>query len=248
MRDRLDAFLADTAELPLVEQEREARNVMAGATRASVEAWRRNWYDQIENFYRDLVQRQRSPLQEAHGDLLVAALDLLSMCLRGDVSVLTESDLPAFCFDFEPEMGRNHALVSGARTRVPSRIGRRRVEGFLRDEAVRMVDKHLGRARASLQSRLEDAGRLLRAQVADAFAGPTDGLRTGQHAALAICAQNETGQKSERRRLAEKRRALAEMADSLRELGAQPDQSLSSAHASQRSTGVRPLETEEESP
>jgi hypothetical protein len=248
VRDRLDAFLADTDELPLAELERAGRDVIAAATRAAVEVWRGSWHHQLQDSYRDLVQTQQRLLQEARGDLLTAALDLLGVCLRGDVSMLTQPDLPAFRYDFEPEIGWNHALVSRARTRVPSRIGHRRLERYLRGEAARMVDKHYGRARAGFQSRLEDAGRLLQSQVVEAFADLTDGLRAGRHAALEIREQSATGRERERRRLADERSALAALSDALREVCEQPDQVVWSARAGQRPTDVRSTGTEEESP
>jgi hypothetical protein len=248
VRGRLDAFLTERDGLPPAELECEARDLIAGATRDSVEVWRGRWHSRLKSSYGDLVERQQGLLQEASGDLHAAALEHLGVRLRGDVPVLREPDLPALSYDFEPEVGWNHAWVSGARTRVPARIGRRRVEKYVRGEATRLVDKHLGRARAEFQERLENAGRLLQAQVAEAFADLTDGLRTGQQAALEIRLQSAPGQDRERRGLAHQRRALSELADNLRNVAAQPDETLLSAGAGQRPLVVSPGGSKEESP
>jgi GTPase SAR1 family protein len=239
VRSRLDGFLAERDGLPLAELECEARDVVAGATRDAVEVWRERWHIRLESSYMDLVQRQQGLLEEASGDLHAAALEHLGVRLRGEVPVLREPDLPAFRYDFEPEVGWNHAWVSGARTRVPARLGRRRVENYVRGEATRIVDKHLGRARAEFQARLENAGRLLQAQVAAAFADLTDGLRTGQQAAVEIRTQSAPGQERERRRLSDQRRALIVLADALGEVAEQRDHTLLSARTGPPPTGVR---------
>lgn len=245
VRGRLDAFLATRDGLPLAELECEARDVIAGATRDAVEVWRGRWRSRLKSSYVELVQMQQGLLREASGELHAAALEHLGVRLRCEVPVLREPDLPAFRYDFEPEVGWNHAWVSGARTRVPARIGRRRVEKYVRGEATRIVDKHLGRARAEFQARLENAGRLFQAQVAAAFADLTDALRTGQQAAVEIRTHSAPGQERERRRLSDQRRALVELADALGEVAGQRDHILSSPRAEQSSTGVRSTGTEE---
>ena len=223
VRQRLETCLTSADDLAPAELEKEGRDVIAHATRVAVETWRAPWYGRCQQSFAELVERQQRLLEEASGDLRTAAQELLGVRLSSQAPELTAPDLPDLRYDFEPEIGWNHALVSGVRTHAPGGLGRRRVGRYLREEAPRMVDKHLGRARADFQDLLEDASRRFSKQVADAFAELTEGLRSGQHAAVELRRGNEPGHRSEHQRLAAQQRALAELAESLRGLANQTD-------------------------
>jgi GTP-binding protein EngB required for normal cell division len=216
-RERLDAYLGGDDRRP-GELEERGRTVIAETIRAAVETWRAEWHTRCQQSYAQLTERQRRLLEEAGGDLHTAARDLLGVRLQSEVPVLASPELPDLHYDFDPEVGWNHALVSGMRTRAPAGVARRRVEKYLREEAARMVDKHLGRARADFQSLLEDAGRRLRSQIGDAFAQLTDGLRSGHQAALDLRRLDEVGHRSEQERLAGHQLSLAQLVDGLRDV------------------------------
>jgi predicted GTPase len=216
VREVLEAFLGAAGDLRPVEVERRAREVIAEATRPAVEAWCSDWYARLQRSYGDLADRLQALLIDAGGDLREAAWELLGVRLRSSMPVLALPELPALRFDFGPDVGWNHALISGLRTHTPARIARRRVEGYLRDELARIIDKHLGRARSELQVLLEDTVRRLQSELTAAFAELTQGLRAGQESALALYRRQGASRRSEQERLAARRATLIRIDEELR--------------------------------
>lgn len=222
VRERLETWLASAEGVPPVVLEREGREVIAHATRVTVESWRAQWHARCREAYAQLVDREQRLLEEASGDLRSAAEEVMGVRLASEPPALVSPEMSDLHYDFEPEVGWNHALVSGVRAHAPRRIGRRRVSNFLREEGPRLVDKHLGRARADFQRLLEDADRRFSTQVADAFAELTQGLRCGHRSAVELRRRDEFGHRTEQQRLAVRQRALAELAKSLGEVASQP--------------------------
>lgn len=213
--DRLETFLADT-ELAPPDLEDQGRMLIAEVTQAAVEAWRTGWHDQLTNAVGELLNLEQSLLKDATGDLHSAALELLGVHIRSEVPELAPVSLSRLRYDFGPEVGWNTGLVSGARRHSPVGV-RRRVARFLRSEAARLVDKHVGRARADLQGQLEEVGRRLRAQVRHAFDALTNGMRAGQQAAWGIRSASEPGQRAELELLGQRRMALERLLRRLQE-------------------------------
>lgn len=211
VREQLDAYLAGDHDVGAADLEEQGRKVIATVTKDAVEAWRARWHARSQQAYEDLGERQQRLLDEASGDLHTAARDLLGVRLQSAAPLLVSPRLPELHYDFEPEIGWDQALVSGARARAPAVIARRRVEKYLRAEASRVVDKHLGRARADFQALYEDAGRRLHREIADAFAELTTGLRSGHQAALEVSRTQGPGHRSEHDRLLGQQRALGDL-------------------------------------
>lgn len=234
----LDNYLTSADHVRPADLERESRLVIAQDTIPAVEAWRAGWHQHLEPSYRDLVARLQRELAEAGGDLDAGARHLLGIRLHSEVPILAHPNLPDLHYDFEPEAGWNQALVSRIRTHAPRGIARRRVERYVREEVDRTVDKHLGRARSGLQDVLEDTGRQLSSQVADAFAQLTEGLRSGQEAALKMLRRDQPLHRSERKRLTERQAALTRLAESLQRSAAQPGDE---SHGPGTPTAPRPL-------
>lgn len=222
VRQILEAFLGTAGDLRPAEVERRAREVIAEATRPAIEAWCSDWYGPLQGSYRDLADRLQALLGEAAGDLHEAARELLGVRLRSSMPVLALPELPALRFDFGPDVGWNHALVAGLRTHAPAWIARRRVEGYVRDELTRTVDKHLGRARAEFQVTLEDSVRRLQRDLVAAFAELTQGLRAGQESALTLYQRQGPSRRGEQQRLTERRAAMLRIDEELRRLAEEP--------------------------
>ena len=222
VRERLAAFLATADRLAAAGLEEQGRGVIAETTQAAVEAWRTRWHDRLNDAVNDLRAVEQGLLEEAAGDLRAAVRDLLGVQLQTEAPVLTPPTLPTLHYDFGPDIGWNQALVSGLRTHAPLGVGRRRVAHHLQSEADRLVDKHIGRARADFQSRIEETGRRFRAQVADAFTGLTESLRAGHQAALEMQGNTVPGHSIEPQRLERLRSAFEELAQRLREVTAEP--------------------------
>jgi GTP-binding protein EngB required for normal cell division len=212
---QLDEFLHEAAKLEPREVEARGRSVIAEATLGAVETWRAEWHSRCRESYGQLVERQRHLLDEASGDLRLAAQDLLGVQLRSQVPTLVDPELPDLHYDFDPEVGWNQALVTGVRSFGPGRSVRRRVERYLRSEAARLADKHVGRAGADFRRLLQEAGRQLGRHVASAFGELTEGLREGQRAAMDLRQRDEAGRDAQLKRLVENRDRLSALVELL---------------------------------
>jgi hypothetical protein len=217
-KERLEAFLGQPPDGAAAELEENGRGVIAEATQSSVETWRSRWEKQLDEALSELAELQQRLLTQAAGDLHAAAQELLGVQLQGEVPVLSLPQMPRLRYDFNPDIGWNEALVTGLRTHAPARMARRRVANYLRSESGRLVDKHVGRARADFQARLEEAGRRLTAHVVDAFNELTEGLRAGHQAALDLRQRADQSQGQELKRLQQERLALDNLVRSLAEV------------------------------
>jgi len=177
-----DTPLAATADLSAEELESLGREVIGKDTRASVEAWRADWQRRLDDMTTQLIERAQAALDEAAGDLYAEVLDLLGVRLHSQVPIIPELDLTAMRYDFGPDIGWNQPAVAWLRTHVPRSVARRRTVALLRDEAPRLVDKHVGRARADLQQRLTGVSRHLTRVVAASFDELTVNLAAGRDA------------------------------------------------------------------
>jgi GTP-binding protein EngB required for normal cell division len=216
VRGRLEEFFVGAEALSAADLEEQGRQVIAETTQAEVEAWRAHWHGRLSDAFARLGELEQGLLAEASGELHTAAQDLLGVRLRSETPVLAPPTLAKLRYDFDPGIGWNQALVSGLRTHAPFGIARRRVAGYLRTEVTGLVDKHVGRARADFQDRIEEAGRRLRGQVAEAFVDLTAAMASGRDAAEQLRRTGGPGHRSERDRLRRHRDALEELAGRLR--------------------------------
>ncbi len=245
VHERLAAFLATADSLSLADTEEQGRKVIAETTRAAVERWRGRWHGGLNDSNAQLLGIEQGLLEEAAGDLHAAAHNLLGIRLRTEIPVLTPAAPPALRYDFEPGVAWNQALVSGLRTHAPGSIGRRRVARYLRTEAGRLVDRHTGRARANFQDRLEEAGRRLRTQVADAFSELTESLRTGRQVAIETRRSAHFRHRDAGQSLDQQRAALEELTQRLRTVAGQPAAAPGSGYGEDpQAPGTGPLKAE----
>jgi hypothetical protein len=116
-------------------------------------------------------------LDTAVGALRVAAPERLGVLLQAGAAEVQLPD-PGRCYytiadrSIADDHGWSQPLDAAVRRRLPGELGRRRVHRRLRTRAPRLVDVHLGRAvhvgraRAELQTRMDEAGRALTKGVA----------------------------------------------------------------------------------
>lgn len=250
VRNRLEAFLSTAQPLGAAELEQRGRAVIAETTRAGVEAWRTRWHNRLRDAVGELVEREQGLVEEAVGELSAALRDLLGVRLQSELPVLAAPAPPILRYDFVPDPGWNQALVSGLRTHAPAGIGRRRVIHYLRADEDRLVDKHVGRARADVQAQLEQTGRWLRAEVFDAFTDLTVGLRTGYESAVAMRGSAEAaGHRDELPTLHQQRAGFEELTRRLHVVGEEPNAIVSHPdddHVAAPTGTVRPATTKEE--
>jgi hypothetical protein len=216
VRAALDTALAATAELSGEALESRGREVIDEVTRASVEAWRAEWQRRLDDTTTQLIERAQSALGEAAGNLYAEVLDLLGVRLHSQVPIIPEPDVTGMRYDFAPDIGWNQPAVAWLRTHAPRAVARRRTVALLREEARRLVDKHVGRARADLQQRLAGANQHLPRVVAASFDELTGDLAAGRDAVQDLGRRTEAENREERRHLETRRRAIEELTRQLR--------------------------------
>lgn len=212
---RLERLLATSADMPPAELEQRGREMIAEVTKSAVDEWRWRRHGRMNDAFAHLAKRQQRLLTQAAGDLQTAARELLGVQLQSEVKPLRQPQLPPLRYDFDPDIGWNDALVSSVRTHAPERLARRRIANYLRSQCAGLVDKHVGRARSHFQSRLEDAGRLLRGQILEAFNELTEGLNTGHRVACDMQRRTDQEHREERTRLVREQLALEDLVRSL---------------------------------
>jgi hypothetical protein len=151
----------------------------------SVGTWRATWSTRLAEAAEESAHRQQHLLDVAIADIRAAAADLLGVDLTAAAPRLVLPDLGTFRFELTPEIGWNQPVTSAVRRRIPGSVGRARMHRYLNDEAARLVDKHIGRARSDFQSRLEQVARDLRAAADQAYTRRQAQLREVLDAAAA---------------------------------------------------------------
>ena len=133
-----------------------------------VEALRGHWEARVSAGLEAITTRQQEWLAEGLADVRTAALESLG----ADISVLPAPPPrvgSAFGYALGAEIGWDEPLTSTARRALPGAWGRRRVREHLTKEAARLVDKHVGRARADQQARIEEQSRRLDAWLTRSY-------------------------------------------------------------------------------
>ncbi|HEY7813947.1 MAG TPA: hypothetical protein VIC62_11955, partial [Nakamurella sp.] len=125
----------------------------------AVAAWRAVWSARLTQAVDEAARRQQQLLDAAIDDIRRGAAELLGVDLTAAAPHLSLPDEGTFRFDLAPEVGWNQPVTSAVRRRIPGSVGRARMRRFLRDEAARLVDKHIGRARSDFQTRLNHLAR-----------------------------------------------------------------------------------------
>lgn len=211
VRRELEQMLADPAQPDASALEGSARALISAHVSSAVESWRDDWQSRLGESIARLGRRHQQMLDDASGKLRRATEELLGVRLATTVTVLPPPQLAGLRYDFDPEVGWNQALVSGVRSRLPGKSGRRRIADHLRSECDRLVDKNVGRARSDLQARLEETERTMSRQVAEAIDRQVRGLRDAQDRALNVSRRSWTDNMRARERIEQQTSGLAKV-------------------------------------
>jgi GTP-binding protein EngB required for normal cell division len=170
----------------LAEIERIGRQRIADRVRAIVDDWRRAEGDRLDTELGELDARLSRQLtahiraaREAVARLFPVALPELA-----PVSQLRASRRFGYSFAVDP--GSTELLFAVVRSHLPKPFGRRRVAAYLADQAVLLLDKQSGRARADFQERLEAHGRELLRELDRRYADGAGRVSRALHDATAV--------------------------------------------------------------
>jgi len=166
--DVVDGIVAAAGPVPARVLEDQGTARMHEAIVVEVEALRSHWEARVSAGLEAITTRQQEWLAEGLADVRAAALESLG----ADISVLPAPPPrvgSAFRYALGAEIGWDEPLTSTARRALPGAWGRRRVHEHLTKEAARLVDKHVGRARADQQARIEEQSRRLDAWLTRSY-------------------------------------------------------------------------------
>lgn len=136
---------------------------------AAVNEWRQHWSVRLVAAVHEAAERQQQLLDEAVAHVRSAAASLLAVDLSAPAVRLALPEMDSFRFDITSDMGWNEPVASALRRRIPGRAGRTRMHRHLNSEASRLVDKHIGRARADFQARVQQFVRDLGISATGAY-------------------------------------------------------------------------------
>ena len=216
-RERLRAVqdAADPGSAAALEDAGDA--ALVELIRPAVQDWRQQRAAALEAGLRAAAGRQQELLDAAVAGIRQAAQDHLGVRLRAGATPVELPDPGRYYYSFEAEIGWGAPLDAAVRRWLPGELGRRRARAWLDGQAVRLVDLHLGRARADFQSRLAAAGRALTCAVRASYAD------TQRRLTSALDAPARPGSTPEQARtIQNEQRALAQLAEQLDELASSP--------------------------
>ncbi len=130
--------------------------------------WRASWSARLSSAVGEAAERLGQLLDDAVAQVRAAAVDSLGVDLTAPAPVPAVPDSAGFSFDVTPDIGWTQPVSSALRRRLPGRLGRTRMRRYLREEAARLVDKHIGRARSDFQTGLTRIRADLRRSAVDA--------------------------------------------------------------------------------
>jgi hypothetical protein len=188
----LDARLALSSRRSTADLETAGWSALTELVTGAVAAWRAVWSARLTQAVDEAARRQQQLLDAAIDDIRRAAAELLGVDLTAPAPHLSLPDEGTFRFDLAPEVGWNQPVTSAVRRRILGSVGRARMRRFLRDEAARLVDKHIGRARSDFQTRLNHLARDLRSVADQAYTRRQTRLREVLDAAARDLADQPT--------------------------------------------------------
>jgi exonuclease VII large subunit len=164
------------------ELERQGLAFADRAVTASVENWRVSQAAQLQQDLESLDARLRGDLQRATDDLRQAAAELLELNLH--VTPATTRLAPSPRFHYVPPGSTWGA--PGLTRRLSGFSSRRRIIQRLHEQVRELVSKHIGRARADLQQRLQETTRQFIAQLTTRYDDHAARLHAGLDAAAQL--------------------------------------------------------------
>jgi hypothetical protein len=182
--------LAAAAEI-----ERSGRALLAQLAVAEAEGWRSERTGNLEEGLALLDERLTGILRAELEAVRQAAADLLGLDLAVAASGQRLAPDLRFFYQVAEQAGQTELLAGAIRRHLPREAGRNRAREHVRREAADLVPQQIGRARADLQYRLEEATRRLMRAVDARYEEGTgrlekalaeaDGLRSATSEAIA---------------------------------------------------------------
>ena len=169
VHQQLDAALAAMGDAANTDLEAAGWTTLTDLIITLVQQWRQSWTQSLTEAASEATRRQQQLLDEAFTDVRAAAATLLGVDLAAPAPRLPLPDPGTFRFDVTANVGWDGPVSSAVRRRIPGALGRRRMTRYLTQEATRLVDKHIGRARSDFQARMQQLVRDLRTAAATAY-------------------------------------------------------------------------------
>lgn len=197
-----EAWVGQLAAVPTAQLADQARAVVTAHLGGSVERWRRHQATGLREGLAAVSRRVLEDLAEEQRLAAEAVRDLLDLSISSHPLDPQLLDQDRFSDEFTPQSwapplaGTLGRLAGGTRRR-------RRIRQSLTAQIPAVADQQLGRARADLQTRLQDAGRALTVDLQDQAAATLGRL----HAAVSDLTARPTGTDSTPERVALQRRA-----------------------------------------
>lgn len=131
--------------------------------------WQQGWSDRLVTATMQAAVGQQHLLEETFTGVRAAAAAMLQLDLTASPARLSLPERTSFRFDVTPTSGWDEPVNSAIRRRIPGAVGRTRMNRYLKAEAARLVDKHIGRVRSDFQARMAQFSRELRDEAARVY-------------------------------------------------------------------------------
>lgn len=188
---------------------------MATAARR-VTAWRERRHAELDGHLAAVATRLEHRLADQVDAVRTAATDIFDLPSGPAEPVATLTSQSSFRLAGAEQAGPTDLLAAAVRTRLPGRLGSRRVLAHVRSDLALAVEGQYGRARADFQGRLQETGRqlatALRTRVADAVRRVQDAVDRGARLAALQAEDRNRGAADEWAHA----RVLDELADAFR--------------------------------
>lgn len=166
VRRRLDEWADARPDAAAAELDRAGRQLMRDAVADAAMSWRAAQEVRVDEEVAALTERLQGRLQKQLDAVRAAAAAVFEVRMASPPVVAALDPSSRFARHGAELAGFSELLAAGVRTRLPGSLGRRRVVDHLRAEIPELTDRSFGRARADLQQRLQETGRVLRAELA----------------------------------------------------------------------------------
>jgi GTP-binding protein EngB required for normal cell division len=190
------------------EIERQGRDRLAALAVAAAQAWRQRQTETIEQGLARVDARLAADLKTELGVLRESAAELLDLDLAVPEPESRLAESRRFFFNVGEDVGQTELLAGAVRRRLPGEFGRRAAREHLRREVPGLMERQVGRARADLQYRLQEATRALVRVVRQRYADGTDRIRSALTAAAGLREASATEAAAKERELAQREAAL----------------------------------------
>jgi hypothetical protein len=198
-----EAWAGQLSAVPTARLADQARAVVAAHVRGSVERWRQREATALREGLAAVSRRVLEDLAEEQRLAAEAVRDLLDLSISSHPPDPHLPDQGQFGYDVTPPQNWAPPLAGTVARLGGDTHRRRQIRHSLTAQIPAVADQQLGRARADLQTRLQDAGRALTVDLQDQAAATLGRL----HAAVSDLTARPTGTDSTPERVALQRRA-----------------------------------------